>query len=285
MNSRTRFLITALTLAAALSVAAAGPAAAQVGRISGTVTDETGEPIKGATVRSASQQNPGRKLVATTDENGRFVFIVERSGQWDFVVEAPGFAPVTGSSRVRLAPSQPPIEVTLERREAPEMAGTLAGVNPRLISTQLTAADGLYDAGRYDEAIAAYRKIQSQTPALTVVGLQLGNAYLQKKDYDSAETEYQAVLKSDPANGSACYNLGDVRAARGALSEATDWYERAARSDPLWTKPLMKLAAIARDAGNREVAIGYLKKVVAIDPGSAEAAQASSLLGQLGRVN
>ena len=93
----------------------------------------------------------------------------------------------------------------------------LAGVNPRLISTQLDAADQLFAAGRYDDAIAAYRKIRTQAPALTAVSLQIGNAYLQKKDYDRAEAEFQEVLKSDAANGSACYNLGDVKAARGAV--------------------------------------------------------------------
>ena len=61
------------------------------------------------------------------------------------------------------------------------MTGVLAGANPRLISTQLAAADPLFAAGRYDEAIAAYQKIKAQTPALTVVSLQLGNAYRRRR--------------------------------------------------------------------------------------------------------
>jgi tetratricopeptide (TPR) repeat protein len=285
MWSRTKLCISVRTLIALVSLVAAVPAFAQVGRISGVVTDETGEPIKGATIRATSQQNYPGSLTTTSDDRGRFSFIVQRSGQWDFLVEAPGFASAVGTSRVRLASTQPGIEVTLERREAPEQAGVLAGANPRLISTQLAAADALFAAARYDEAITAYRNIRSQTPALSVVGLQLGNAYVQKKDYDRAEAEFQEVLKSNAANGSACFNLGEVKAARGSVDEATAWYQKAVAADPLWTKPLMRLAVLARDGGNRDAAIGYLKRVVALDPSSVEAAQATSLLGQLGRVN
>jgi tetratricopeptide (TPR) repeat protein len=285
MTLRTKLFTPAAALLAVIALAAAIPASAQVGRITGVVTDETGEPIKGATVHVTSQQSFRRNLTTTTDDNGRFIFIVERSGQWDFLIEAQGFSSASGSARVRLTSTQPGIEVALERREAPEMTGVLAGANPRLISTQLAAADTLFGAGRYDEAIAAYQKIKAQTPALTVVSLQLGNSYLQKKDYDRAEAEFQEVLKSDEANGTACYDLGEVKAARGAPDEAVAWYQKAAAADRLWTKPLLKLAFIARDKGNREAAIGYLKKVVALDPNSAEAAQAASLLGQLDRVN
>ena len=70
-----------------------------------------------------------------------------------------------------------------------------------------------------------------------------------------------------------------------APDEAVAWYQKAAAADKLWTKPLLKLAVIARDRGDREAAVGYLEKVVGFDPNSAEAAQAASLLGQLGRVN
>ena len=285
MSLRTKLFTPVAALLAVMTFAVAAPALAQVGRISGTVTDETGEPVKGATVHVTSQQTFRRNLTTTTDEKGRFTFIVERSGQWDFIIEAPGFGSATGSARVRLTSTQPGLEVTLERHEAPEMAGVLAGANPRLISTQLAAADTLFGAGRYEEAIAAYQKIKAQTPALTVVSLQLGNSYLQKKDYDRAEAEFQEVLKSDATNGTACYDLGEVKAARGAPDEAVAWYQKAAAADKLWTKPLLKLAVIARDKGDREAAIGYLKKVVALDPKSAEGAQAASLLGQLGRVN
>ena len=251
----------------------------------GTVMAETGEPVKGATVRATIQQPYPSSLTTTTNKDGRFAFLVRRSGRWDFIVEAPGFASVVESADVRRTSTQHRLEVTLERVEAPELSGALAGVIPLLISTQLAAADTLFAAGRYDEAIAAYQKMKAQIPALTAISLQLGNSYLQKKDYDRAEAEFQVVLKSEAANAAACYDLGQVKAARGLSDEAAAWYQKAAAADPVWTKPLMRLAVLAQSKDDREAAIGFLKRVIALNPDSSEAAQAASMLGRSGRVN
>ena len=286
MWGRPKVCVAVGTLVVLLSLGAPTLAFAQVGQVFGTVREETGEPIKGATIRFTTHEGAAGHLTVTSGENGRFSLLVQGVGQWDFSVEAPGFIPASGSMRVRVGVTRPIIvEASLERRDAPELAGVLVGMNAQLISTQLAGAEALLAAGRYDEAIAAYRRIKARTPALSVVGLQLGNAYLQKKDYDRAEAEFQEVLKSDAANGTACYDLGEVKAARGAPDEAVAWYQKAAAADKLWAKPLLKLAVIARDKGDREAAVGYLEKVVGFDPNSAEAAQAASLLGQLGRVN
>ena len=53
----------------------------------------------------------------------------------------------------------------------------------------------MLDEGRYDQAIAAYRDIKTKAPALTLVNLQLGNAYLMKKSYPEAEAAFQEILK------------------------------------------------------------------------------------------
>ena len=110
--------------------------------------------------------------------------------------------------------------------------GRPGAVDPQSIRTQLAAAEASLVAGRYDEAIAAYQSIRTRTPALSVVGLQLGNAYLQKKDYDRAETEFTGVLKSGAANAAACYHLGEAKAARGLSDEAAAWYQKSAEADP-----------------------------------------------------
>jgi tetratricopeptide (TPR) repeat protein len=286
MRTRTNVRLGAGTLAVLVWLVAPIPAFAQAVQVLGSVTDQAGEPVKGATIHVASAQDLKELLTASSDGNGRLSFLVPRPGQWDFIVEAPGFGAAAGSVRVRLAPPRPiVIEVVLERRDAPGLSGTLAGQNPASISTQLAAAEALFAGGRYDEAIAAYRSVRVRTPALSAVGLQLGNAYLQKKDYERAEAEFEAVLKSGAANAAACYDLGDVKAARGLSGEAAAWYQKAAAADPLWPRPLMGLAVLAQNTGDREAALGYLKKVIALGPDSPDAARAAVLLGQLGRVN
>ena len=142
--------------------------------------DETGATIRGAIVR-AETGGTGTSaapvtLTTATDDRGRFVFVVIRSGEWRLTFEAPGFDPMTIPLGVRLGGAAPNLDVKLERRESPEAFGALAGVDSKSLSAQLAAAAVLYDEGRHDQAIAAYREIKARAPALSLVNLQIGNS-------------------------------------------------------------------------------------------------------------
>jgi uncharacterized GH25 family protein len=87
---------------AALFVAAfAVDAAAQIGRVGGTVKDDTGQPIKGATVIAENPTAAPTSLTATTDDKGRFSIIGLKAGPWDFTAQAPGFDPAAGQAVIR----------------------------------------------------------------------------------------------------------------------------------------------------------------------------------------
>ena len=78
-------------------VALAAPALAQTNRIGGVVRDETGATIRGAIVRAATGgTEPAAApvtLTTATDDRGRFVFVVNRSGEWRLTFEAPASSP------------------------------------------------------------------------------------------------------------------------------------------------------------------------------------------------
>ncbi len=170
--------------------------------------DETGATIRGAIVRA--ETGGGRTfgtpltLTTATDDRGRFVFVVSRSGEWRLTFEAPGFDQMTTLPlAIRLTGPAPNLDIKLDRRESPEAFGALAGIDSKSLSAQLAAAAVLYDEGRHDQAIAAYREIKTRAPALTLVNVQIGNSYLAKKSYGEAEAAYQEVLKNDAADSSA----------------------------------------------------------------------------------
>src|SRR5512138_1631080 len=140
---------------AMLLVALAASASAQTaGRITGTIKDPDGKPIKGATVR-ATNQAVNARITSTTDEKGRFAMIGVRSGRWVIVAEAPNFLPLQGTSDVSSSVT-PVLALTLQRDPGP-MPGALS----KTISDELVAADALRTAGRFDDAISAYQAIQS----------------------------------------------------------------------------------------------------------------------------
>ena len=76
----------------------AANAAAQTGRVGGTVKDESGQPIKGATITAENPNASPSSFTATTDDKGRFSMIGLRSGQWTFSAQSPGFAPTCAAA-------------------------------------------------------------------------------------------------------------------------------------------------------------------------------------------
>jgi tetratricopeptide (TPR) repeat protein len=309
-----RKLLTALA-AAALLIVSALPAAAQTGRIGGTVKDQSGQPIQGASVIAENPQASPSSFTATTDPKGRFSIIGLRSGQWKITASAPGFIPNGGSLNVRtIGAPNPPVDIVLSPGAAAP-TGALAGVNTKELQAELAKAEEMMNGQQYDAAIAAYNAILAKTPALTMINLQVGRAYRMKKDYDSALGTYSKMLAADPNNERAkieigmtylekgdfakaetalseaaqsvsasrevFYNLGEVKFAKGETDEAMKWYQRAADMDPNWGKPLFKIGLGHLQKGDTKNAIAMLEKVVAVDPNSAEAGMAKATIEQL----
>ena len=271
-------------LAAAIALSFSAPALAQTNRIGGVVRDETGSTIRGAIVRAETggtgTSAAPMTLTTATDDRGRFVFVATRSGEWRLTFEAPGFDPQTIPLAVRLGGAAPNLDVKLDRRESPEAFGALAGVDSKTLSAQLAAAAVLYDEGRHDQAIAAYREINERAPSLSLVNVQIGNSYLAKKSYAEAEAAYLEALKADGMDANGLFAMGVLREAQGNAAEARSWYQKASDADAVWTGPLMKLAALASSAGDRATASKHLTRVLEIDPASPDGQSAAAQLKQ-----
>jgi tetratricopeptide (TPR) repeat protein len=313
---RLRFATAVIGVVSVVLAGALSPTLAQTGRVGGQVKDEAGQPLKGATIKAENPQASPSTFTAVSDDKGRWSIIGMRSGRWSFTCEAPGFLPVTGQAQVAtLGTPNPPITFTLQKGSPPAGLGALAGVNTKELQVELDAAEQLYTAGQYDQAIAAYQAIVAKTPTLAVINLQIGNAYRQKKEYDKALAAYQEVLKADANNERAkiavgmtnlekgdlkaaelallaaaestsasrevFYNLGEVKFAKGETDEAAKWYQRATDMDATWGKPLFKLGLVALNKGDKEGALKHMEKVLSVDPTSGEAAQAKALIEQL----
>jgi len=299
--------------AAFFVLAITASAAAQGSRVVGIVKDETGQPIKGATLSLENPDAIPRNFTATSDDRGRFAVLGLKSGEWSIVAQAPGFQ--ADATRVQVRATTPSAPVfTLRRAPAPPPS-ILGNVGAKDLQNELKAADQQFDAQQWDQAIATYKNVLSRAPALTILDLQIGAAYRNKKDYDNAIAAYNELLKADPASDKAriglalaymekgdltsaentlssaaqaqgaskevLYNLGEVETARGKVDEAASWYQKASTTDPNWGKPLLKLGLSAMKKGDRANAAAMMQRVVAVDPSSAEAAQAKTLIEQL----
>lgn len=306
--------LSAVAVAAAL-VASALPAAAQTGRIGGTIKDGNGQPIKGATVLAENPNTSPSSFTATTDDKGRYSIIGLKSGTWKITASAPGFQPSAGQVPIRtIGQPMPPVDFVLAPG-APAAGGALAGVNTKELQAELQKAEEMLNAQQYDAAIAAYQDMLTKTPALTMINMQIARAQRLKKDYDGALASYQKLLAAEPnndkakieigmtnlekgdyaaaektllevaqstsANREVFYNLGEVMFAKGETDEAVKYYQRAVDIDGKWGKPLFKIGLAKLQKADTAGAIEYMNKVIAADPNSQEAAQAKALIEQL----
>jgi tetratricopeptide (TPR) repeat protein len=298
---------------AALIVATmAASAAAQTGRVVGIVKDDTGQPIKGATLSLENPEASPRNFTATSDDRGRFAVIGLKAGEWSLVAQAPGFVAEVARLQVRATTPSAPL-LTLRRAPAPPPSA-LGSIGAKDLQSELRSADQMFNAQQWDQAIASYKSILAKAPALSVINLQVGAAYRNKKDYDGALAAYNDLLKADPGSDKArvgvvqtymekgdlgaaanalnqaaqqgaskelLFTMGEIEAARGNPDEADKWYSKASADDPNWGKPLLKLGLTALNKGDKTGAAARMQRVIAVDPMSAEAAQAKTVIDQL----
>ncbi len=149
-----RGLVVAILVAASAAVASA-----QTGRVGSQVKDEAGQPIKGATVTAENPNASPSSFTATTDDKGRFSIIGLRTGQWTFTAQAPGFMPESGKLNVQTIGSpNPPLTFTLKKGGGGPAMGALGGMAAKDLQAELAAADALYNAQKWDDAIAAFAR-------------------------------------------------------------------------------------------------------------------------------
>ena len=298
--------------AALIVMTVAASAAAQTGRVIGVVKDETSQPIKGATLSLENPDASPRNFTATSDDHGRFAVIGLKAGEWSIVAQAPGFVAEVARLQVRATTPSGPV-LTLKRSPAPPPSA-LGSVGAKDLQTELRSADQMFNAQQWDQAIAAYKSILVKTPALSVINLQVAAAYRSKKDYDGALVAYNDLLKAEPTSDKArvglgqtymergdlgaaanalnqatqqgaskelLFTMGEIEAARGNTDEAVKWYQKASADDPNWGKPLLKLGLTAMNKGDRTDAAAKMQRVIAVDPMSAEAAQAKTFIEQM----
>jgi Flp pilus assembly protein TadD len=311
-DSKTLFSAAALVVALVVS---ALPAAAQTGRVGGTIKDTQGQPLKGATITAENPSASPSSFTATSDDKGRYSIIGLKTGPWKVTASAPGFAPSSGTVPVRsLGSPMPPVDFNLAPGPS-GAAGALAGVNTKELQGEIQKAIDLANGGQHDAAIAAYQAILTKTPALTMINGQIAQVQRMKKDYDGAIASYQKVLAGDPNNDKSkieigmtylekgdfanaekhllevaqstsasrevFYNLGEVKFAKAETDEAVKYYQRAVDMDATWGKPLFKIGLAKLQKADMAGALEIMQKVIAVDPNSAEAAQAKGLIEQL----
>lgn len=196
----------------------AGLATAQTGYVNGIVRDPAGDGIEDALVVAFSAPWQ-RREETTTNSAGRFSFVGLQAGQWLFLAQRAGYAPVQAFAPVRASGLGPRVVLTMEidPLSAPTpTAGRLANVHADDLHTLLDAADALFDLGSFDRAIDAYEAVLERAPPLTSLHLQIGHAYREKQETERALEAYRSVPSDTPAGAEATAAIEEILAAAGS---------------------------------------------------------------------
>ena len=211
MDRPRRLLTLTLFLTTVLSAALA--AQGSVGRVSGTIKDENGKPVAGATITASNPDQAPNTFTASTDARGRFGILGLRRG--------------AGCSSSRRPASRPCGRAVTSRRSAPtrqstsnwsevsrrstSATSTLTGAE---IQALLDTAEQAASSGNVDAAVAGYRDLLTRVPALTTAYLRIGTLLETRGDTAGALAAYRDLARVEPDNAKAAAAI--ARLTRGA---------------------------------------------------------------------
>jgi tetratricopeptide (TPR) repeat protein len=148
----------------------------------------------------------------------------------------------------------------------------LAQAAQRRRAAAMEAAQTLTAAGRYAEAIEAYRKFQNEYGADPALGLLVSRLHSWGKDYAGAIDGYREYLKTRPEDDVARAELAAVLTWSNRTAEAQEEYLAILARNPGQANATLRLAQLSDQRGEDPIRVlRNYEGVLARDPKSAEA--------------
>lgn len=292
---RLRVIVGSVIVLAAL---ASAPTAilAQQAKLYGSVTDESGQPVEGATVGLEPVEGKGLPLSAVTKGKGNYVLGLVRPGEYDLVVKAEGKlvktvkgiardienrivweknVPVGNGGHFRLEVEDGQrIQLDVELGPALQVAtseGTVAAMSPE---EALNVLGQKAQEGKCAEVLGDLESAASASPRMAKAHYLLGFCQATQGQFDRAEASLARVLELNPnfpgghlLRGQILRSLG-----RNAEAEAELKAQIAASEDPqLQTNAWISLGMLYRDTDRATDAISAFAKVTELAPERSEA--------------
>jgi tetratricopeptide (TPR) repeat protein len=281
-------------------------AAAQEGKMSGTIIDFDGNPWANLPVKIKS--DVGAISESKTDAAGKFAFSGLKNGKYTFTVQTPQMqAPFDVIVEVRGADT-PPVNLNFKEileKQNPEAAakyrkqqeeqkkfvgmkeqfakGVALLDQERAAKAELTKAtadqkDALKAkiADLSNQAVTTFqdglKAAPEKDPNIHLFWARMGEAYDLAGRNDEAINAYQQAIAAKPDNPSYYNNLGNILGRTGKIDEARAAYTKCAELDPPNASMAWRNFGISLyQAGRMVEAIEPLKKATELDPKNAQA--------------
>lgn len=285
-----------------LATASAALAQREVTALEGTVVDENGAPLEGATVR-VKEVARGIERDTETNDEGEFRIRGLRPGEYEVLVEKESYQGFKETLRLRLgAPTTR--EYQIKNLITPAHAAFLRGVEafnagnweeaargfeesvelaPEVVDGHVNLAATYMRLGREEDALRELEKVTELAPDSFEGLSQLAATYAQMNRLDDAIKTYEAALAMDdeatsPEVHDAWVNLGTLYFMKERTPDAVAAYEKALLSEPNSPRALLALGKCQFNLGKMDEAIARFKQVVEVAPESSQATEAQRLI-------
>lgn len=217
-------LALALLLAAVVSENASAQEWRGTGRMGGLVTDEQGNPIAGCkVVLKHFRYRSGPEL--ETDAEGRWSAATIRGGMWAVDFLHPEYQPYGISVNVSEVIAPRPIEVTLKPAK-------VAVDGSEEAAKEIRAAEDLYSAESYQEALEAYRALAEKYTGLTPIRIRAAECLVGLEQYDEALALLEEILEEHPDDPGAITAAGNAAFKKGDNHSAAAYYTKLSEMAP-----------------------------------------------------
>ncbi len=132
-------------------------------------------------------------------------------------------------------------------------------------------ANSLLKAGRFDDAIAAYKEAQGRNDHLPLADYNIGLALQKSGRAAEAITYFERFLEKRPRYVEAHNNLALCLFELGRYSESLTHLERAVEIEPRYARALFNLGLVHEQRGDIDAAVASVRRSLELRPNHAEA--------------
>jgi tetratricopeptide (TPR) repeat protein len=142
------------------------------------------------------------------------------------------------------------------------LSGTLRAQQPQTIFAQAVRD---YEAGKFAEAAAGFKKTVEASPKNAEAQIYLGNALYELKKPDEAVAAYEAAIRLKPNSSEAHFGLGRIYYEREEYEKSLPLVEKSHKLNSKWTAPMVLLGDNYRKLGNLKKAVIPYQRALGFD--------------------
>jgi tetratricopeptide (TPR) repeat protein len=202
------------------------------GRLLGKVIfAETKEPVVNADVLVQFSQDANLKFEAKSDKDGEWGFIGLGTGEWRISASFPGYIPDKKALKVSQFSNNPFVILTLEKIKEGDMVVDKTSL--------LGQGNTLFEQGKYEEAMTAFKGYFEKTPDFIEVNINIGNCYMKMEKYDDAVASYNkfldaARIKNEKIElqAQALAAIGEIYVKQESMEKAQEFFMKSIELNP-----------------------------------------------------